>query len=36
MQKRNTLYLILLALIVCTAFAYWHIDTCDFVSIDDH
>jgi tetratricopeptide (TPR) repeat protein len=36
MNKRKTLYAILFVLIVCTGFAYWKIDKCDFVSIDDH
>jgi tetratricopeptide (TPR) repeat protein len=36
MSQRNTLLLIILSLIVCTAFVYWNVDKYDFVSIDDH
>jgi|WetSurMetagenome_2_1015567.scaffolds.fasta_scaffold00026_60 protein O-mannosyl-transferase len=36
MNDRKTLYLILLILVAGTAFAYWNVDTCGFVSIDDH
>jgi tetratricopeptide (TPR) repeat protein len=36
MSQRNTQLIIILSLIVCTAFVYWNVDKCDFVSIDDH
>lgn len=36
MSQRNTLPLIILSLVICTAFAYWNVDKCYFVSIDDH
>lgn len=35
-QSRLFLYLILFLLILSTAFAYWNIDKCDFISLDDH
>lgn len=36
MHQRNILYFIFFSLVICTAFAYWNVDKCDFVSIDDH
>jgi hypothetical protein len=35
-QPRTTLYIVLFLLAASTFFAYWNIDSCEFISLDDH